>query len=413
MLASHILGATLVRKTSLMLIVALVSSGLSTATAQSDGDRRADSSKRAARAGRARQMEGKLDALRKEFKQLGSRLKDVSDQAGANARAEWRMARRDLKQMEGDLQAEYEDGVAELSQALAEAWQTFEKGKAEAAEDIAATRAEWEAWTARLRSQYHASVEQLRVEINELDKQAQAAAKEEREKYIAARAQVRKQYEADVEEMQHAYQDYIDSLGAEMARIEKNIEKNVDQADGEMKAVLAEQSAEISAQMHAAYAELQSGYQDVAANATDYIESTQKWLADSDASVKRAARAELEAVARTARRVQAEMVAACQDQCDALEQEVASLESRAAKAQGDAKVKLHALADKLQTQHQAAVKRYEQAHDAYVADLNKHIDEMRADVANVGERSRQRMIEAIEARQAQLEQVKQDLKSRG
>ena len=248
----------------------------------------------------------------------------------------------------------------------------------------------------------------MRDEIVKLDQQAKSASQETRQSIVSARTEIRQQYEFDVKELQAAYQEYINSLEAEMARIDKNVQ----QADDQMSAAFAEQSGQVTQQMHAAYEQLQASYHDVVSKANAYITSTKAWLNDSSAETKAKVQSELDDVSHKSRQMRAEMVATYKAQQEALEEQIASLKAHAAKATGETKRELDEVVRKLQAAHEAATKRYEEAHDVYVAELNEHIDEMRTSVAQVGEESRERMIEAIEARQAQLEKAKQKLKER-
>ena len=109
----------------------------------------------------------------------------------------------------------------------------------------------------------------------------------------------------------------------------------------------------------------------------------------------------------------AEMVACCEQYRDSLDQQLASIQARAANAKDSTKKKLDKMETELRSEREKAGVELKHAYASYAAALNADMDHMKTRLTDFDEKARVKMVDAIEAHQANLERVKRKLQSVG
>lgn len=362
-----------------------------------------------ARTKRAAELDAKVAAVKDQFKALKAKLTDASAQAKTNVSAELDVASRDLAKAYDEREAAYEARVLKWAESLDAKWNELEDQgaltKAEAVKKLAELRQSWNASYEQLRQSNQERVEHYREELTSIEKQVAEASDELNAEWIARRTAARKQYEATAASMRDSYQESIASLEKEIDRLHAGAKK----ASDENKAKFAAMADSLSAQMNVLHQELQTSYRETADKADRYLDQTKAKIAKADAEVKSRIQEEADQVSAAVCELNAEMAARCELYHESLDQQLTSLRERAATAKGKAKKRLGKLETELRSESEKAGVELEHAYASYVAALNADSDHLKERLSDVDDKTRGKMVEAIEQRQADLETAKQKL----
>jgi hypothetical protein len=205
--------------------------------------------------------------------------------------------------------------------------------------------------------------------------------------------------------MRDSYENAIVSLQEEIDRLRASAK----QASDKNKAKFAALADSLSEQMNALHQELQTSYRDTAEKANRYLDQTRAKLATAGAEVKSQIQEEADQVSASACELNGEFAACCEQYRESLGQQLMSVKQRAATAEGEAKQRLSEMEINLRAQVDKAGQQVAEAYASYVAALNRDIDHMKVRLSDADEKTRAKMVEAIERRQADLETAKQKL----
>ena len=86
-----------------------------------------------------------------------------------------------------------------------------------------------------------------------------------------------------------------------------------------------------------------------------------------------------------------------------------AVQARAEFKAGAAKARMNEVAAELQDKRDEAEVKMRVAYESYVSATNAEIDAIKAKMANADEQARAKLVELIEERQAQLEELKREL----
>jgi hypothetical protein len=362
-----------------------------------------------ARAERAAELDTKVAVVKKQFDALKTKLTDASEQAKANLTAELDTASSDLAKAYDERETVFEDRISKWSESLDAKWKELEQQgqltKAEAARKLAELRQSWTASYEQLRQSHQERVEHYREELTSIEKQVATTADALNAEWIARRTAARKKYEETAAAMRESYRESIASLQKEIDRLRAGAK----QAGDENKAKFAALADSLSEQMNVLHQELQTSFRETADKANRYLAQTEAKLAKAGAEVKGKIQEETEQVSNAACELNAEMAACCEQYHQSLDQQLAFVNERAATAKGKAKKQLSELETDLRIQSETASRQVDEAYASYVAALNRVIDHMKERLSDANEKTRAKMVEVIERRQAELETAKQKL----
>ena len=363
------------------------------------------------RAERAAKLDAKISDLRAEFKILRQKLGEAGQQAKANIQAEIEDLRNQMQSEYQQLQQEYQDEIGLVQDDLAKAWKEFNARKADArqsaTEQIERLRTRWNEYYERLNTAHQESVQQLRDQLDELEKQAQAKSEEITYAWIEKQNEIKDQYESAAAKMRDSYQSYIETLQAEADRIAAAAKS----ADVQTRAKMMAKYDEVNSKMNEAYERLHGEYVTMAETANSYVRQTKVRMEKAGGQAKQKIEAQIAEISQSMRVAYCEMAASYEEYRDSLDGQIETIKARAKEASGEVQSDMNAAAEKLAAKRDEANQKMEAAYTKAQAALENEIAAARQAMDRADERARADMVQGIDEMQAELEKVKQKLKS--
>ncbi|TWT66506.1 hypothetical protein CA85_26020 [Allorhodopirellula solitaria] len=361
---------------------------------------------------RTAQLDAKVTELQTQLKVLREKLLAVSEQAKSNLRAEVEVTRDAVADTYVELQSTVDVELQNRSRAIDEVWKQMVADGTElnaaAVNELERTRQSWSKAHDELGDSYQQQITYLQGELDSLELQAQAANESLGKKWDDTRFDLYEKYQATARQMRASYREGINELEKEVARLDQVAANASDQ----VRVKLDGMSESLSKELGTLHEELQNAYQDTTAKTDDYLAVMKREVQQAGADADAEFQAEVEQVSASLCKLQSEMVQGWIGYGEWIDERVADVKQRAQDAEGVVKQELEGQQAALEVRRQEVRRQLESDYDTYMATLKADIEWMQQQLDDVDQKHRERLIKAIEARQAELEDAKKRLQSR-